>query len=330
MIRTLLAKLGDPRPADWGYKVSVCVVARYLVRDGSDKLVCIADQRVSFGDFSGEHLTLKSTPISPGWAVLFAGNDVEHAQPIIVAAEKMAALAVKKYNRELEADEVAELVDQSYSAHLERQIANKHLRKHKFTSESFLNTGKTKCTPEVYLKTWDRISGEKLSLRFIVCGFDEARKAHIWLVDGEHAPTSYDTIGFWSIGRGAPAALSSIAFHISETKGFSSLEETVYVALTAKFMAETASDVGPSTFGVVLSHPDEKTPVIILRQAVIDGIRKLWKKSGRPRIPRSVPTQVGAWLEASRMYEEERDRENETKEKKAPAANAAVTASQET
>ena len=97
----------------------------------------------------------------------------------------------------------------------------------------------------------------------------------------------FNSLGFWAIGSGAPAALSSLSFHISRKQltVYSSVSEAVYFSLAAKFMAESANDVGKSTFVVILSNHDSE-PLEYVSDQGIEKIRKLWERSGAPRVPR--------------------------------------------
>ena len=288
MISHLLSKLPEPRPADWGFKVSVCIAVRYSSRNAKDRLILVTDNRVAFGDFSGEYISIKQRALWHSWDVMFAGNDVEHAEPIMrVAKANMIALAKKKSPGDVIApEEATDIVDAAYSEHLQAQIENKILRKRQFTSESFKKLGKLKCTPEVYAKVWDQIGKEHFSLHFLVTGHTKNGEAQIWLVDGENAPVSYNTIGFWAIGKGAPAALSRIALYLSKYKQFTSLEEALYVAVTAKFAAECASDVGRSTAAVIFKHFWEEDDAIPLSDAAIDLLRFSWDRHGVPPVPK--------------------------------------------
>lgn len=292
MLNALLSKLPVSRPADWGFKMSVCIAMRHARK----RLILVTDNRVAFGDFSGENLSLKATPILYGyWQLMFAGNDVEHAEPIIRTVRKRLLATASKNERPHEAEEVAAIVDDAFSEQLQAQIENKILRKHGFNVETFQQKAKLKCTPEIYAKTWDRIDREHLSLRFLVCGFDKEELPHIWLVDGENAPRSYNEIDFWAIGSGAPSALSRLALHISKHKSFGeTIEEAVYLGITAKFAAEAASDVGPSTFVAVLDFPHHagslkgRPSLTMVAGDAIERLRKIWNRTGIPPAPRAA------------------------------------------
>jgi hypothetical protein len=301
MFSHLLSKLPVPRLSDWRYgrvTVALAMLGSYGPM-GDQRLVCITDNRVGFGDFSGENVALKNEVLVPGWGVLIAGNDVDHAPAIIRSARKKIRAVLAKTKQPLEPEEIAEALDESFSEQLQIQIENKILRKHGFDGESFRNSGKQRCTPEIYARVWDKVDREKFSLSFIVYGFDQNRIGHIWLVDGEDAPKSYDSIGFWSIGKGASAALNTIAFYLSRDRQLaSSIEDTVYVAFAAKFMAES-SDVGPSTFAVILPPPSQDGFATVFTPPEIEKTRKLWEDAGVPRIGQSVSKAVKEIIDTS-------------------------------
>jgi hypothetical protein len=265
--------------------VTVCIAIAYRKIPPDDQLILVTDNRVAFGDFSGEHLSIKSSALWHGWTVMFAGNDVEHAEPILRAAKKSMQSLAKKSGRVIQPEEAVAIVDAAYSKQLQKQIENKILRKHGFNIETFQRIGRLRCTPEVYAKTCEKIDKEKLSLRFLVCGHDERRGTHIWVVDGENAPASYNSIGFWAIGSGGPAALNRIALYLSRYQEFKSLEDVIYVAVTAKFAAEGASDVGRSTFRVINRHWAHDVDSIPIDDMAVDAIRASWDAHGIPPVP---------------------------------------------
>ncbi|HEV7220215.1 MAG TPA: hypothetical protein VGN39_15185, partial [Terriglobales bacterium] len=70
-------------PADWGFKVSVCLA---LACNGGDSIVTVCDKKVDFGDYSADRTAVKNISFGKSALVLFAGNEVEHADPIIETA----------------------------------------------------------------------------------------------------------------------------------------------------------------------------------------------------------------------------------------------------
>lgn len=284
----LLEKLGIPKPADWGYQVSVCIVVEFR-----EELICVTDNRASFGDFAGEHLTLKTGALWHGWDVMYAGDDVEHAPPIMLNAKNQLIAAASKLDRMLLPEEVTTIFDEAYSEHLQAQIEKKFLRKHGFNSESFPKVEGSDCIPEIWARVWDRIDKEKLSLRFLLFGHgpnDERYKgeAEIWVIDGENAPVSYNNIGFWSIGSGASAALNRIALYLSKHVEFNSLAEAIYVAITAKFAAELSGHAGRSTSAFVHRHISEENSTTFIPEVAIELMRHHWEEVGIPPAPSSI------------------------------------------
>jgi ATP-dependent protease HslVU (ClpYQ) peptidase subunit len=286
----LLSKLPASRLADWGYNVSVCIAV--ACEDGK-KIVMVNDMKASFPDFSADAIGQKNQPFFHKWVALFAGNDVEYVPTILERAGDKLQNNMNKTKKEPSAKEVGEAVQAAWWEMLDDIIESSVLRRHKFTLRTFLRDGKQKCTASIYNGLRSRIEQAKLSLQFLVCGFDGKGEGHVLVVDGKHPPGRYDSIGIWAIGSGAPSALSALMFH-SEYHGlnrYSQLPKAVYCALDAKFMAESATDVGKKgTFVMVLDETG--TGVQYIREAHFAAIRELWETQGAPRIPPDALTEI--------------------------------------
>lgn len=127
-----------------------------------------------------------------------------------------------------------------------------------------------------------------LSLKFLICGFDEKGIGHIYCVDGESAPANYDSVGMWAIGTGAHAALSSLAFHAdkADLSVYKSREEAAYFALVAKFMAESSDQVGK--IGTFISVIEATQKLNYVSFTDIEKVRALWESDGAPRVPAGI------------------------------------------
>jgi len=276
MLSHLLPKQPAPRTADWRFaRMSVCIA---VLCEERRRLVTVTDTKVNFGVFSADTVAMKDVPIYRRCTALIAGNDTEHANSILDRATQLLYSDGKPKSP----SEVADIVDQALAERVNREIETKILRKRGFTVETFLEKGKQKCTPSAYLSLCNRIDQISLSLRFLICGFDAKGLGHIYSVDGKTAPANYDSIGFWAIGSGAQAALSSLV------SAYMSKEEGVYFALTAKFMAESSDEVGKkgalvTTFDASAEH---KLEYVDLEGQ--DKIRSLWGEYGAPRVPKGV------------------------------------------
>ncbi len=294
--------------------MSVCIA---VLCNNSKNLVTVSDFKVGFGDFAADNLAIKETLIDVEWVALFAGNDIEHAQPIVIRAREIVRTSFlqsfldKKKKLELSLPEdakkaventlgheypspedVANAVDQAYSERLHSEIEKKVLRKRGFDTKTFLDMGKQKCTPAAYLSLCSRIDQIKISLKFLVCGFGSNGDGHIYLVDGESAPKCYDPIGMWAIGTGAHAALSSLAFHAE--KGalsiFSPAGRAVYFATAAKFMAESSAEVGKGT--TTVSTKEKGKEWVYVPFPRVEKIRALWEKQGAPQVPNNLDEEM--------------------------------------
>ncbi len=94
-------------------------------------------------------------------------------------------------------------------------------------------------------------------------------------------PHDFDSIGFAAIGSGAPAALASLSF-ATDHYGFgrySDMRESAYHLLAAKFMSESATDVGQNTFFLSVG----KNGNFFLHSLGMEAVRKSWMKHGAPK-----------------------------------------------
>ncbi|MGC2698495.1 MAG: hypothetical protein WA738_22125 [Candidatus Angelobacter sp.] len=290
MIETLLAGLGEPCPADWGFNVSVGIA---LIADHRKTLITVTDAQVNFGTFSADYAALKNKPIHKNWTVLIAGNDVEHADPILNRASDI----LRQSPPENPID-VANAVDEAFSERIHNEINNSILRKRGFDVDSFREKRKQKCTPSVYLSLCSRIDQVKISLKFLVCGFDGGGEAHIFLVDGEHAPKNYDRLGMWAIGSGAHSALSFLAFHADQGAfGDLTTNEGAYLALGAKFMAETSSDVGKkAAFIMIFENGTFSNRRSVPYPLITKMKEEIWIPEGMPRLPENIEERMSKYI----------------------------------
>ena len=273
--------------SDWGLGVTICVA---LVCNDKRSIVCVSDGKADFGDFSADGIALKLEIFSPDCIVLIAGNDVEYAPSVLsVAREK----CFKEESGDLKfcGPELAALhVHETYLGLLQRQIENKVLRRHGFTLNSFRETGKDSLTPEVFASLHHRMEQVRISLQFMICGFDEKAdkkrnpSPRIISVSGVGIPEDRSEIGMWAIGSGNHLAMSSLMFAVENRNLHydTSLANGIYTALEAKYMAESNSLVGRRTATVII----EPNRLIAAREDATDRIKKIWKRLGAPRIPK--------------------------------------------
>jgi hypothetical protein len=181
MIGHLVSKLGS-RPADWSWNVTICIG---ILCEDYQKIVCVTDEKVDFGQFSADKIAAKVQIIGRSWVAMYAGNDGEHAEFILESA--MAKLMKREpIGSPLE---VSDVVNDTFHEFQQKLIENKVLKKRKFTADKFATSGKRLCTPEAYNNLCNRIDKVSISLKFLLCGF-EGKRGHIVCIDADEGDNS--------------------------------------------------------------------------------------------------------------------------------------------
>lgn len=288
MITPRTSKLPAPRAADWGFGVTIGIGA--ICEYGSE-IVTITDRKVDFGGYGADRAVDKSSgfvchrrekySMESIWFALAAGNDVEYVDPVLGRARELL-----NYSSVHPASEIANALDAAFGESLRKQIENKVLRKRGFTSESFAETGRQRCTPSVYMSLCDRIDRVKLSLKFLLCGYDRHQDAHLFEIDGENAPKCYDSLGMWAIGEGAYPAMSCLSYYVDKLGEFAikSESEALFLALGAKFMAESAGTVGKETRAEIITFNN----IRLVDEKTITSVREIWEKEAALRLPDNI------------------------------------------
>jgi len=255
--------------------MTVCIAA---IAEDRKKIVMASDSKAAFGDFSADWGVTKNIPVGRNYAVMVAGNDGLYTMPTI------KRLKERWKSDHLDPDEVAIMLHEELVKTRNLKTEAKILSKLGFTTESFMRDGKAQLTEAVYYDIISEIRREELSLTFLLAGFDEEGEAHLRVVTCDDCPQDFDMLGFAAIGSGASQALGSLAFAKDHTSlcQHSSLVDVTYQVLAAKFMSESATDVGKDTFYVATSK-DQNCDFISSYAQGIEYIRDAWAKQGAPR-----------------------------------------------
>jgi hypothetical protein len=289
--------------------VSVCIAA---LCEQSRCIVAVSDKKVSFGQFSAEHAVLKTEPVWRDNMVLFAGNDVSHATPIIDDAFETLFEGWQKSKKptgrrqRVPTTNIADAIDAAFQKRLLRCIETAVLRPFGYTVATFKKNGRKECSEEQHAEICRKIDAVHLDgLTIMLAGFSANGEGHIWTIDGINPPHNYDRFGAWAIGSGAKAALSMLSFYQSAQLihiRSCSVAHMAYCALTAKFMAESASDVGSSTFVTVTRQRTAETKGIeFIHEPSIGKVREQWLEHGAPRLPLEfINTELPALIEPAR------------------------------
>ncbi|WP_146072167.1 hypothetical protein [Bryocella elongata] len=253
--------------------MTVCIAS---FANHEEQICVVSDSKAAFGDFSTDKGAIKHEHLGNGHIVLIAGNDVVFASPTIQRARKRIAKDSIK-----DSDETAEILYEELCKTQNRVIEAKVLSKYGLTVEQFVNKGRKSFTDQVFYEICSRIDRENLSLQFLVAGFDTKNKPHIRIVSAGEPPHDFDSMGFAAIGSGAPAALASLSF-AADHHGFcrySDMDACAYHLYAAKFMSESATDVGRDTFFLSVGKQGTYSVHLLAEEA----IRKAWLKDGAPR-----------------------------------------------
>jgi hypothetical protein len=283
------------------FPVTVCIGA--LCENGN-KIVLVSDNKVSFGDFSADMAVFKQEVVVPQWLTLFAGDDVEHI-PFILGRARVLLSATQRRKKAVPTPaQVANAVQKAYEERLDAQIEARVLRRYKFTCQSFRDEGKKQCTPEIYNGLCSKIASVKLSLSFLIAGFDEKKNGHLIVGGGNEAPRDYNALGFVAIGTGGNAAFSSLLFHrqrqhLSQS---CSVTDCVYVTYAAKFMAESATDVGDKSTSCVIVEATKTSTILEWWK-----LQEIWKNEGAPRLPSNLEARLTPLILSGNAVKEKAD-----------------------
>jgi hypothetical protein len=140
----------------------------------------------------------------------------------------------------------------------------------------------------LYERIWGEISRIKLGCELLVGGFDNSGSSHIFVVsnptdDNPSFVTDRDFPGFAAIGTGS--YLADSALYGMDHNSALGLKATIYNLTTAKFLSESASDVGEETYLYIFGKDGEE---IELTPLVEGELRKQWVRRGKPEIPKEA------------------------------------------
>ena len=241
-------------------------------------IVSASDTKMSFsGDYSVEGV-IKSEPFHGEWIAMIGGSDVSQSIPVIEKASKL--LRGK-------GDDFAVVMNgfkDAYQEHRRRVMEDELLSTFDMTLPEFKRTGGKKLQPDIFADLSYQMKNFNLGCAFLIIGYDTKKVPHIFEVRNPGKATVHDKPGFWAIGSGAPAAMSLLA-QLGQAREASSLADTIYNVLAAKFSSETASDVGTETFFFLKEYGSY---AFSGQGHLKRAMRELWNEVGRPRIPSSV------------------------------------------
>ena len=264
--------------------MTVCIAAigrdgySHMPDRGDEVIVSVADTKLTLFYTSKDGVVSKRFYFHEEWSAMMAGNDITPCVEIMNASSK---LLTKKANT---LASVTNAVKTAFQNRLQELIEDKILSRYKMKLADFQHNGKKRFTPEVFNSLCAQIDNTALQCEFLVFGFDKDREPHIFTVTNPGTVGIYDKPGFWAIGSGANTALSMLLYRGQNVD--TDMKDTLYHTFEAKFMAESASDVGTETAFFIGKHGHNSMHWSNFR--LLEEIREEWEKFGQPQIPPNV------------------------------------------
>lgn len=257
--------------------MTVCITA---FSDDDDKIVAVCDRLLSGDIHSIEASATKIVRFCGTWVSCYAG-DPSHAQTVLTSAATRLA-------SEPEAEAVVEAFRNAYSEHRIACIEQEKLSAFGMNMKTFLSEGLANLGETIFERVFEEVRCFYLNLAFLIAGWGKRNDTMDWemfTIENPGAVKRHSIIGTHAIGEGAHLALG----HMYATyEKYSSIQETAYRALEAKFIAEATRSVGPATLGYVLS---KNGAFDAIPYADIDAMHKRWTEKRRqldPEIARII------------------------------------------
>jgi 20S proteasome alpha/beta subunit len=269
-----------PRPADWGVGMTVCIAA-HCFESGSSRecIICATDAMISTGEMSADHSARKIQVIGDGWYAMFAGNDISCLSPIADHVENV----ISKNNSSGRAsrDTVVNAFVDAYKQQLKLRAESEVLTSIGYSLEEFKSNGLAQLGPDIFSRIFYDVESQVIDLTFLVAGFDRQENHHIFTVGSSGKVSYYSELGFWAIGSGQTQALGSL-FNASRRPRFIGRAGALYRVCEAKFNAENALGVGPTTIvGIV----DKDAARRFIFPNELEPLRPIWEKTRVVEVP---------------------------------------------
>lgn len=281
--------------------MTVCIA---LACDYNNAIVAVSDKKISGTAYSADDLVPKYSLLHRKWGVMWAANDISQVEPILRDVRRNTWR-----DSDLTLDELESAFVNSHQKYLREVCTQRYLARLGLTMERFVTEGAKTLSSEVFLDLYEKIQAARLECTFLAFGFDPDRKARLFVLSDQGLVREADPLFFAAIGTGAYGAESMLYFN--KYRMTASIPEALYRACEAKFIAESASDVGEETLAFVWQLGG-RTHVLFDEQ--IKEIRKLWESKGKPRKPRGTEQKVTELLDQAAKHIEKLRAEQESKD----------------
>jgi len=282
--------------------MTVCIAA---AANNGERLVIACDTRVSTDVASLDPpVTRKLTGIH-GWTALTSGT-LHHAENLLDAI--IVGMDAATDNNP---PTVRSVLETSIGSELGRYAAAQYLAPFGLDMRTFLQSGRDMFTEEMRTQLARNILdySDRYDVELIVCGWGAWQEqqgtvpgwhpdANIYCVSRDGVAPHTDE-GFYACGAGKQSAHSILSYF--HCQPHMDLPDVAFYVAAAKFMSERTEGVGPNTLMRVCERLGEgEWRGYSLQQEDIQEFRRMWERSGSPRMPRQGRQRINAILSARR------------------------------
>jgi ATP-dependent protease HslVU (ClpYQ) peptidase subunit len=267
------------------YGMTVCIAA--LAKD--ETIVTASDMKVSVGHTSSDVVMLKIEPVHPFWHVMIAGAIAQKFPILDIVRERLKPIPRPS------ASEIRGVASAAYAEYGQLLATESVLSRIGLTMKDFL-AKREQIGDLVFQQLIADISRITVGCDLLFVGHDNNNSSHIIGVSNptpEHPSFTTEYPSFAAIGSGG--YLADTILHSLRHYAASTLEEAVYHVACAKFMAESASDVGETTYISVI-YPDG-SHVTMYPDFIDKKLRKIWETKVKPRIYNNVLPEIREEIE---------------------------------
>jgi hypothetical protein len=258
-------------------EMTICIAARCSGNGGLGRhIVTVSDMKLTTGMYSSDMATLKLRHLSALWKCLVAGKFPQHRLLVDPLIELLCSdEAPKTYAGLMKA------VTDAFIAANKKLAEESVLSGYGLTIDEFVKR-RSDLGDSLYERLWSEIGRVKIGCDLLVCGFDDGGLPHVCIASNptEENPSfmmDCDFPGFATIGTGGYIADSYL--YACEQNPASHLVPTIYNTMCAKFLAESASDVGETSYLYVFGSDGSQ---IEIGGALEEKLREQWVAHGKP------------------------------------------------
>jgi ATP-dependent protease HslVU (ClpYQ) peptidase subunit len=260
----------EPRPADWGFGMTVCIAA-HCFREQC--FVMMTDMMITTADMSSDMATMKNRAVGDSWLAMFAGSDISLVDPILDRVNEL----VQSEQKPESAVSVRNAFTKAYQEQITTQAENEILKPIGYTFEEFKKDGLIQLGSEHFSRLLYQIQELTVDVEFLVAGFDSTH--HLFIVSAPGKIADYSPLGFWAIGSGQTNALGSL-FNCQGLFA-ADMATVMYRVCEAKFNSENAAGVGKKSIMTVLRMNGVRHNIL----AQVNDFRPIWEKTRVLQIP---------------------------------------------